>query len=85
MAWVNTQQLSDKFVKLFSDNRVLPSEWKYAVPLFIIQQPITVVINAKNFADGIQHNIEKYGVNIPAEQLAFDPYSSDYFVDSGIH
>ncbi len=80
MAWANTQQLSDKFIKILSDNRVLPSEWKYAVPLFIVQQPITVVINAKNFADGIQHNIEKYAVDIPHDKLAFDEYSLDYFV-----
>jgi hypothetical protein len=59
---------------------VLPSEWKYAIPLFIVQNPITVVINAKNFADGIQHNIEKYGIQIPSDKLAYDEYSVDYLM-----
>ena len=80
MAWANTQQISERFVKILSDNRVLPSEWKYAIPLFIVQQPITVVINAKNFADGIQHNIEKYGIQIPSDKLAYDEYSIDYLM-----
>lgn len=80
MAWANTQQISERFVKILSDNRVLPSEWKYAIPLFIVQNPITVVINAKNFADGIQHNIEKYGIQIPSDKLAYDEYSTDYLM-----
>jgi hypothetical protein len=80
MAWANTQQISERFVKILSDNRVLPSEWKYAIPLFIVQNPITVVINAKNFADGIQHNIEKYGIQIPSDKLAYDEYSVDYLM-----
>lgn len=81
MAWANTQQISERFVKILSDNRVLPSEWKYAIPLFIVQNPITVVINAKNFADGIQHNIEKYGIQIPSDKLAYDEYSTDYLME----
>jgi len=80
MAWANTQQISERFVKILSDNRVLPSEWKYAIPLFIVQNPITVVINAKNFADGIQHNIEKCGIEIPSDKLAYDEYSVDYLM-----
>ena len=80
MAWANTQQISERFVKILSDNRVLPSEWKYAIPLFIVQNPITVVINAKNFADGIQHNIEKYGIQIPSDKLAYNEYSVDYLM-----
>lgn len=81
MAWANTQQISERFVKILSDNRVLPSEWKYAIPLFIVQNPITVVINAKNFADGIQHNIEKYAIEIPSDKLAYDEYSIDYLME----
>lgn len=78
--WINGQSFADKFIKLFADNKVLPSEWKYAIPLFIVQQPLPLVINAKNFADGIQHNIDLYGIDIPADKLAFDPYSDDYLI-----
>lgn len=79
--WINSRSYADKFIKLFADNTVLPSEWKFAIPLFIVQHPLPVVINAKNFADGIQYNIEKYGIDIPSDKLAFDPYSEDYMVN----
>lgn len=79
--WVNSRSVAGKLEKIFSDNAVLPSEWKFAVPLHIVQMPLPLVINAKNFADGIQHNIELYGIDIPLERLAHDPYSQDYLLD----
>jgi hypothetical protein len=81
MVWTNSRSFADKLIKIFSDNQVLPSEWKYAIPLFIAQSPLPVVINAKNFADGMQHNIELYGVDIPPQKLAQEPYSKDYLLD----
>jgi hypothetical protein len=81
MTWINGRSFADKFIKIFADNQVLPSEWKYAIPLFIVQSPLPVVINAKNFADGIQQHIEMYGVDIPIEKLAQDPYSKDYLIN----
>ena len=81
VAWVNGRSVANKLVKVFSDNLVLPSEWKYAVPLFLVQQPMPLVINLKNFADGVQHNIELYGIDIPLDKIAQDPYSHDYLLD----
>jgi hypothetical protein len=81
MVWTNSRSFADKLIKIFSDNQVLPSEWKYAIPLFIAQSPLPVVINAKNFADGMQHNIELYGVDIPPQKLAQEPYSKDYLIN----
>lgn len=49
--------------------------------MFIVQQPITVVINARNFADGIIHNIEKYGIDIPIDKLAYDEFSKDFMLE----
>lgn len=80
MVWINSRTYASKFEKLFSDNTVLPSEWKFAIPLHIVQMPLPLVINAKNFADGINHNIELYGLDIPSEHLAFDPYSENYML-----
>jgi hypothetical protein len=80
MTWVNASKISDKLVNVFSDNRVMPSEWKFAVPIYLVQQPLPVVINIKNFIDGMQHNIELYGVEIPPDRLAHDPYSKDYLL-----
>jgi hypothetical protein len=34
----------------------------------------------KNFIDGMQEHIEIYGVEIPPERLAVDPYSKDYLL-----
>lgn len=81
MVWVNSRSVAAKLEKIFSDNLVLPSEWKYAVPLHIVQMPLPLVINAKNFADGLQYNVELYGVQIPPHSLAHDPYSQDYLIE----
>lgn len=80
MSWVDTRKFADKFINIFADNRVLPSEWKYMIPLFIVQQPITTVINAKNFADGINDHIELYGVDIPPHKLVYERYSKDFLI-----
>jgi hypothetical protein len=80
MTWIDHRRYSDKFINLFSDNRVLPSEWKYSIPRSIVQQPILVAINAKNFADGIQYHLELYGVEIPADKLAWDEFSKDFLI-----
>ena len=80
MAWANSRAFAAKLEKVFSDNTVLPSEWKYAIPLHIVQMPLPLVINAKNFADGMQHNIELYGIDIPSEKLPIDPYSENYLL-----
>ena len=81
VAWIGTDKIADKMVNLLSDNRVLPSEWKFGVPLFIINKPLPIIYNAKNLADGINYYIELNDVDIPADKLAFDPYSKDYLLD----
>lgn len=47
------------------------------LPLHVVQQPLAVVANAKNFADGIQYSIELYGVDIPTELLAYEGMGQD--------
>jgi ferredoxin-thioredoxin reductase catalytic subunit len=42
---------------------------------------LPVVINVKNFIDGMQEHIEIYGVEIPPERLATDAYSLDYLLE----
>lgn len=73
MTYINAQKIADQIVKILSDNRVTPSEWKYAIPLFLVQNPVTIVLNAKNLADGIDEAIEKYHPDLPQDQLAYDP------------
>ena len=81
MVWTNSRSVAGKLEKILSDNTVLPSEWKFAIPLHIVQMPLPLVINTKNLADGIQYNIELYGIDIPADKLAHDPYSKEYLID----
>ena len=80
MTWIDHRRYSDKFITLFSDNKVLPSEWKYSIPRSIVQQPITVAINARNFADGILYHLELYDVQIPSDKLAWDEFSKDFLI-----
>jgi len=81
VAWFNNDKIADKISKILSDNKVLPSEWKYGVPHFLMQEPLPVIYNAKNLADGIDHYIELHNIKIPSDKLAFDPYSQDYLLD----
>ena len=60
MTWINSKAYADKFINLLSDNRVMLSEWKGIIPFHIVQQPHTVVMNAKYLADGINEAIELY-------------------------
>ena len=81
VAWQGNDKIADKMVTLLSDNRILPSEWKFGVPLFIINKPLPIIYNAKNLADGIQYYIEVNNIMIPPDKLAYDPYSKDYLID----
>jgi hypothetical protein len=72
MSWINTSQYAHKFIDLCAENRLFAEDWKFMIPLHIVQQPLAVVANAKNFADGIQYNIELHGVEIPSELLAYE-------------
>jgi hypothetical protein len=81
MGWINNRAYAEKFITLFAENRITPAQWKYIIPMYLTQQALPIVINAKNFADGIQHNIELYDVRIPDDKLAYDMYSEDFLLE----
>lgn len=81
MTWIDARKIADNIVKILSDNKVTPSEWKYAIPTYLANQPITVVLNAKNLADGINEAIDKYHPNLPQDRLAYDEKSEDFLLD----
>jgi hypothetical protein len=60
MTWIDSRSFGEKIIKILSDNRAMPSEWKYHIPIYIVQQPIPIVMNAKYLADGINEAIELY-------------------------
>lgn len=71
---------AEKIIQVLSDNRVLPSDWKWIIPVFIVQQPLPIVMNAKNLCDGIQEAIEKYNVPIDPYKLATYEGSKDWLI-----
>lgn len=82
MSWHDSRKLADKFIDLFADNRIYPSQWKYMIPLFIVQGPYPGIINAKNFADGIEYSIQLYDVTIPPDKLAYQSMKpEDWMMD----
>ena len=80
-SYVSHRTVAYKFIDLLSNNRVLPSDWKWMIPLFIVQQPLPVVANARNLADGIIEGIEKYNVQIPGHLYATYEGSEDWLID----
>lgn len=60
MTWINSRSFGEKIINILSDNRAMPSEWKYHIPIYIVQQPLPIVMNAKYLADGINEAIELY-------------------------
>ena len=81
MKWNDASSIGSRLSDLLSDNRILPSDWKYFIPFYIVQQPITIAINAKNLADGINEAIELYDIRIPPEKLVSGRYNQSYLID----
>lgn len=77
MSWIDSRAYADKITKVLTDNRVLPAEWKYHIPIYIVQQPLTVVMNAKWLADGINEAIELYHPNIEIDTMPLDKYMQE--------
>lgn len=77
MSWIDSRSYADKISKILTDNRVLPAEWKYHIPIYIVQQPLTVVMNAKWLADGINEAIELYHPDIEIDCLPLDKYMQE--------
>lgn len=61
-----TQKLANKITTVLSDNRISKEEWRWGTPIFIITQPLPVVINARCLAEGILDFIDEYDVDVPS-------------------
>jgi hypothetical protein len=51
------------------------------IPIFLVQQPLPIAINAKWLADGINEKIQIYGVEIPEDVLFPQEHQKEWFVD----
>lgn len=77
----DTSAAARRIITALADNRILPADWKFFIPIFIVQQPLPLVINARNLADGIHDGIQKYNIDIPSYRLATYEGSKDYLLD----
>lgn len=75
---MDSSRAAHKIVDTLSDNRILPADWKWLVPIIIVQQPRPIVINARNLADGILEAIEKYDIRLPDYTIASYEGCKDY-------
>jgi len=81
MSKSDNTRIAYKIIDILADNRILPADWKWFIPMIIVQQPLPVVMNAKNMADGILENIDKYNVQIDPYKIATYEGSKDYLLD----
>jgi hypothetical protein len=51
------------------------------IPIFLVQQPLPIAINAKWLADGINEKIQLYDVKIPDGMENPREYQKEWFVD----
>jgi len=70
---IKTEKVAQKLIELFADSRILLSDWKYAIPRHIVNQDDNILIVAKNLADGIDYQMDRHGLDIPAEFVVSYP------------
>jgi len=58
------KKIAEKLADLFSDNRIMLSDWKYGIPFYLTQEKDSIVVVAKNLADGIDYQMDRQGIDI---------------------
>lgn len=71
----NTKKVAEKIADMMSDSRLTLSDWKFVIPMYLLQEPDNVMIVSKNLADGIDYQMDRHGLDIPAEFVV--SYSED--------
>ena len=81
MSFVNPRAITENLIKLLSDNKVYPAEWRHLIPMMLVQNALPTVINAKLLADGINEKIEIYDIPIPPEVMNPAEHQKEWFLD----
>ncbi len=63
---IPTERISEQLVKLLSDSRIHPDQWRYWIPQHITEENMHIISNAKNFADGINEQLDELEIRLPA-------------------
>ena len=72
-----TESVADKIIALLADGRISKSEWRLWIPDYITSGNKMIVANAKNFADGINEEMERKQIGI-SKELIFDYQTGHY-------
>lgn len=70
---IKAEKLATKLADLMADSRFTLSDWKYLIPFYLTKQEDSILIKAKNFADGINYQMDRQGLDIPAEFVVAYP------------
>lgn len=76
---IKAEKLATKIADLMADSRYTLSDWKYLIPFYLLKQEDSILIKAKNFADGIDYQMERHGIDIPPEFVV--AYSEDNMIE----
>jgi hypothetical protein len=68
----DSEKIADKLVKLFGDGTILPHDWKFNVPMYVVHHNFPILRNAKNFIDGLNYHMELYDREVPSDYLVPD-------------
>lgn len=67
-----THIIAEKLADLMSDSRFTLSDWKYLIPYYLLGQDSSILPRAKNFADGINYQMDRHGIDMdPAFVVAY--------------
>lgn len=81
MVKIKTEKVAKKLVDIFADNRLTLSDWKYMIPFYLLKEQMQIVVIAKNLADGINYQIDRHGLDIPAEFIVAYPEDKMVILD----
>ncbi len=70
---IKAEKIAQKLADLMADSRFTLSDWKYLIPFYLTRQEDSILIKAKNFADGIDYQMDRHGIDIPAEFVVAYP------------
>jgi len=66
------EKTAEKLIKLFADGTILPYQWKFQIPEYLVMDSFHVLRNVKNFTDGVNFYSELHNRVIPSEKLVGD-------------
>ena len=78
---IKAEKIAQKLADLMSDSRFTLSDWKYLIPFYLIKQEDAILIRAKNLADGIDYQMDRHGIDIPAEFVVSYPEDNMIEID----